>query len=162
MLKSSLIVDTVVCTLQTIQPLVTAMNGDPTRIKAFHFMPGMDKSLAEAINTMLQPSILVTSTGTMGGNFDGQTIFKHPVDVYFRAPNTANMVPAIAYEDVWWLMVNQPVNGSDVPYLNIRNVQILPGQLDLMDTPSVQHMTDEQGQDYFCGRFIFPEIGDQP
>jgi hypothetical protein len=161
MLKASLIVDTVVSTLQTIQPLVTAMNGDPTRIQAFHFMPGLEKSLAEAINTMLQPSILVTWAGTMGGNWDGQTIFKHHVDVYFRTPNTANMVPALAYEDCYWLMVNQPVNGSDVPYLNIRNIQILPGQLDLMDTPSVQHMTDEQGQDYFCGKFIFPEIGDQ-
>jgi hypothetical protein len=163
MLKSSLIADTVVTTLQSIPELVTSMVGDPARIKAYHFLAGMNKTLLQAINQMLQPSILVVCLPPIGGNFNGQTLFKHHVDVYVRMPNVATFADPIslAFEDIWWLICNTPVNGSDVPRLNIRYQNILPGQLDLMDTPSASMMTDEEGQDYLCGRFIFPEIGDQ-
>lgn len=162
MLRPSLIVNAVVDALRTIQPLVTSMAGDAERIVAFHYMQGQESSLAEAINRMLQPSILVCWAGTMGGNFDGQTIWRHQIDIYFRTPNVANLLPALAYEDVWWQIVNLPVNGSDVPYLNLRNVQLLPGQLDIMNTPSVTHMTDEENQDFFVGHCTWNEIGDTP
>lgn len=159
MLKPSLVVDTVVSTLQTIPELVTAMAGDSTRIYAFHFRYGLEKSLTEALNQMIPPSTLVVWSGTIGGNFSGYQIWKHHIDIYFRAPNTVNISPAIAYEDIWWLMMNKPVNSGS---LNIRQIEILPSQLDLMETPSVEHHIDEEGQDFFCGKCVFGEIGDQP
>src|ERR1700722_10315066 len=104
MLKPSVIVDTVVSVLQTIPGLVSAMS-DPSRIKAFHFMQGLETPALKAINAMLQPSILVMWAGTSGGNFSGYQIFKHHIDVYLRAPNTVAISTAIAYEDLWYLMM---------------------------------------------------------
>lgn len=157
MLKPSTIVDAVVTSLKTIPDLVTVIT-DSTRIYAFHFMYGKEASLAQAINRMLQPSVMVVWSGTMGGNFSGYQIWKHHIDIYFRTPNTANMDPAIAYEDVFWLMMNSAVNSGS---LNIRQIELLPGQLDLMETPSAHHMIDEEGQDMFVAKCVFGEIGDQ-
>jgi hypothetical protein len=159
MIKGSLIVDTLAATLQTIPALVTAMNNDPTRIVGYHFIPGLSRSLTEAVQQMLTPSILINYEAIMGGNFNGYMIWKHHVDIYYRGGNQAGqMIPTNA-EDIAYLMMNQPVNAGT---LNVRQIEILPGQLDLMDTPSFAHMVDDAGTDYWCGRCVFGEIGDQP
>jgi hypothetical protein len=158
MLKGSVIVDDFVSTLQTVPALVTAMNNDPSRIVGFHFIPGKSKGLQEAIQQMLSPSILVNYEAIAGGNFSGYQIWKHHLDVYIRGANQAGQATPVNAEDIPYLMMNQPVNGGT---LNIRFVSIMPGQLDIMDTPSFNHMVDDAGSDYWVGRCVFGEIGDQ-
>ena len=161
MLLPSLIVNTVATVLQTIPALVTAMANDPARIVPFHFLPGVGQNLSQAVNTMLRPGLIVAYETCVGANYDGGTIFRHHVALYYRSGNQANVSVPLPGEDVWAILINSPVNGSTVPYLNIRNTPLIPGKTKLMDVPSFAHQQDEDLQDLFKGLFIFPEIGDQ-
>ncbi|MGD0497529.1 MAG: hypothetical protein ABSC23_03735 [Bryobacteraceae bacterium] len=162
MLNPKLITDAVTAVLQNIPELATAMTvtdagGNATvRIAAFHYRLGSDSRLMEVVFKMPAPSILVTWEGTEGGNFDASTIFKHRIAVYFRMGNMAGSNDPVGYEDLWWTVCNRPPNGKGV---NIRYLNILP-ELDIMDTPSVAHLLDEDRMDIFRGEFVIPEVGD--
>ena len=100
MLNPSAMVDSIVTTLQAIPDLAAAMTvldstGAPTcRISAFHYRLGVEHRLAEAIFKMPAPSMLLAWDGTLGGNFDGQTIWKHRFSVYFRMGNAVGLTRA--------------------------------------------------------------------
>jgi hypothetical protein len=94
--------------------------------------------------------------GTQGGNFDGETMWKHRFHVYFRMGNMAGSNDPVGYEELWTLVSNGIPTGSSV---NIRYMNLLPG-LNIMDTPSDAHAVDEDLVDRFVGTFIIPEIGD--
>jgi hypothetical protein len=153
MLNPAPITDAIATALLSIPDLSTAMDG---RINAFHYRLGQEHRLAERIYKMPAPSMLVAWDGTLGGNFDGQTIWKHRFNVYFRMGNAAGVENPVGYEDLWWIVCNKPPTGSQV---NVRYMQLYPG-LDIMDTPSVAHALDEDLQDRFVGTFVIPEIGD--
>jgi len=161
MLNPSPIVDAIVSTLQAIPSLGAAMtvteNGVPVcRINAFHYRLGAEHRLAEAIYKMPAPSMLVAWEGTQGGNFNGQTIWKHRFNVYFRMGNAAGVSEPVGYEDLWWMVCNgQPANSP----ANIRFMELYAG-LDIMETPSVAHALDEDQIDRFVGTLVIPEIGD--
>ena len=136
---------------------VTRCERHPTlRISAFHYRLGQENRLAEAVYAMPSPSMLVAWDGTQGGNFDGQTIWKHRFHVYFRMGNAAGSTQPMGYEDLWWMVCNRPPAGASA---NIRYISILP-ELDIMDTPSITHLLDEDQIDIFRGEFVLPEIGD--
>ena len=162
MLNPSQVTDAVVSTLASIPELAAAMtvmdaNSDPTaRITAFHFLLGADHRLAEAVYKMPAPSMLVVWDRDVGGNFNGYTICKHVIHVYFRMGNAAGLTDPVGYEDLWWIACNKPLQGNTQ---NIRYTNILP-ELDIMDTPSIAHMLDEDQIDIFRGEFVIPEIGD--
>ena len=161
MLNPADITDAVVAQLKNISELADAMsvaNGHSTtvRITSFHYQLGAEYRLAEAIYKMPAPSILVAWEGTQGGNFDGQTMWKHTIAVYLRMGNAAGASAPVGYEKLWWMICNRPPQGSTV---NLRYMNVLPG-LDIMDTPSVLHILDEDLMDMFRGVLIFPEIGD--
>lgn len=156
MIDPSTLTDGVVTALQSIPDLVTAMNGDQTRIYAHHYLYGQEYRFAEALYKVTPPSILVVWEGTFGGNFDGQTIWKHHVALYLRTANVANAETPTSYEHLFWLIVNGPVFGGPA---NIRQSHVIP-EVDIMDTPSATHMVDEDGMDYFKVEMSFPEIGD--
>ena len=153
MLNPAPVTDAIASTLLAITDLNAAMDG---RIAAFHYRLGQEYRLAERIYKMAAPSMLVAWDGTLGGNFNGQIIWKHRFNVYFRMGNAAGMADPVGYEDLWWIVCNKPPTGSQV---NIRYMQLYPG-LDIMDTPSVAHALDEDLQDRFAGAFVIPEIGD--
>ena len=162
MLNPGLVTDAIVDVLQSIPDLAAAMtvtdaSGAPTcRISAFHYRLGAEHRLAEAIYKMPSPSMLVAWDGTQGCNFNGQSIWKHRFNVYFRMGNAAGLTDPVGYEDLWWIVCNKPPTGSQV---NIRYMQLFPG-LDIMDTPTVVHALDEDMVDRFVGAFVIPEIGD--
>jgi len=153
MLNAAPITDAIVSVLLSIPELHTAMGG---RISAFHFRLGQEHRLAEAIYKMPAPSMLVAWEGTKGGNFDGQTIWKHRWGIYYRMGNAAGVADPVGYEDLWWMTCNRPPGGSGP---NIRGIQLYPG-MDIMDTPSIDHELDEDLIDRFKGVFVIPEIGD--
>ena len=165
MLNTSAVTDAIVAVLKTITDLAAAMTlldatGAPVvRITAFHYLLGQEHRLAEAVYGMPAPSMLVAWEGTKGGNFDGQTIWKHRWGIYYRMGNAAGLAVPVGYEDLWALTCNgsTAVTGAAGP--NIRNIQIAAG-LDIMDTPSIDHALDEDLVDRFKAVFVIPEIGD--
>jgi hypothetical protein len=162
MLNAGLITDAIAAVLQKIPDLAGAMTvidgtGAPIcRISSFHYRLGQEYRLAETIYKMPSPSILVAWEGTQGGNFNAYQIWKHRIAVYLRMGNMAGNTDPVGYEDLWWLICNQPPLGSSG---NIRYISILP-ELDIMDTPSIAHLLDEDQIDIFRGEFVIPEIGD--
>ncbi len=109
MLNAAPITDAIASVLLSIPELNTAMGG---RISAFHFRLGQEHRLAEAIYKMPAPSMLVAWEGTKGGNFDGQTIWKHRWGIYYRMGNAAGVADPVGYEDLWWITCNRPPGGS--------------------------------------------------
>ncbi|HZT28805.1 MAG TPA: hypothetical protein VE999_06685 [Gemmataceae bacterium] len=153
MLNPAPISDAIASVLLSIPELNAAMGG---RINAFHYRLGQEHRLAEAIYKMPAPSMLIAWEGSKGGNFDGQTIWKHRWGVYYRMGNAAGVADPVGYEDLWWITCNRPPGGRGP---NIRYLQLYSG-LDIMDTPSIDHELDEDLIDRFKGVFIIPEIGD--
>jgi len=181
MLNAGPITDAIVSALQAIPDLAAAMtvvesNQPVCRIEAFHYRLGMDYRLAQRIYKMPAPSMLVAWDGTQGGNFDGQTIWKHRFNVYFRMGNAAGLSEPVGYEDLWSILCNQPPTGSPVSVRYMQcalnpasgQAQFVSGAApngytlvtDIMDTPSVAHALDEDLQDRFVGTLVIPEIGD--
>lgn len=161
MINTDLLVNAVVSTLQTIPDLVTALNGDPTRIFPYHYIYGIDAPLETALYEVKPPCIMVAWENTLPGDFDGTTLWKHTVNVYMRTGNQALASPPITPAYLWWMIINLGVNSTAV---NIRYTQILKSGstplVDIMDTPAIEHMKDENGMDFFIGRCTFPELGD--
>jgi hypothetical protein len=152
------LVDAVVSALQSIEPLVAAMNGNAENIFAHHYIYGSDQSLARAIYQMTAPSILVAWTGAVGGNFNATALMKDRISIYFRMGNQAGEVAPVNYEQLWSLSMNSPINETQ---LNIRYLELLPGKWWIPDNPSVEHLVDEEGMDRFCAHLLFPQVGDQ-
>ena len=153
MLSPAPITDRIAEVFRSIPELNAAMEG---RISAFHYRLGQEHRLAQEIYQMPAPSILVAWDGTLAGNFDGQTIWKHRFSVYFRMGNAVGLTDPVGYEELWWLVCNGIPTGSST---NIRYMELYPG-LEIMDTPSVAHALDEDQVDRFVGTFVIPEIGD--
>lgn len=161
MLNPAKITDAVVDQLVKIPELATAMTvtagaNPAVRITAYHYRLGAEHALREAVYKMPCPSILVAWEGTQGGNFNGYQIWKHRIAVYLRMGNAAGNTDPVGYADLWWIICNRPPAGATN---NLRYVNILP-ELDIMDTPSIAHMLDEDLIDIFRGEFVIPEIGD--
>src|SRR5664279_1181752 len=160
MLNTSAVTDAIVAALKTITDLAAAMTaldatGSPVvRITAFHYLLGQEHRLAEAVYVMPAPSMLVAWEGSKGGNFDGQTIWKHRWGIYYRMGNAAGLAVPVGYEDLWALTCNGSTGAAAGP--NIRNIQIADG-LDIMDTPTIDHAVDEDLVDRFKAVFIIPE-----
>ena len=147
--------DAIVAAMQSIPDLVAAMGGDPGAITAFHYQYGADHRLQEHVYQIAPPGILVAWKGTLGGSFDGQTLFKHRFDVYIRSANAA-LDPSTAGPERLWALI---CNGTMPDERNIRQVQLLP-EVDIMEPPSVAHQQDEEQMDFFVGTLVIPEIGD--
>lgn len=158
MLNPSLITDEIAAKLALIAPLAAYMTADAVvRITPYHFRLGQEHRLAEVVYKMPAPSMLVAYEGTQGGNFNGYTIWKHRFGIYYRMANQAGVGSPVGYEDLWQMTVNVNPTGSPV---NIRYINLMSGNLDIMDTPSVMHQLDEDQIDRFKATFVFPEIGD--
>jgi hypothetical protein len=159
MLNPAAITDALATQLALIPALAAAMTPAGSvvaRIDAFHYRLGAENTLQMAVYKMPAPSLLVAWEGTLGGNFNGATIWKHRMGVYFRMGNMAGVLGPVGYEDLWYQTVNGVPTGSS---RNIRYLNLMTG-LDIMDTPSVSHAVDEDRIDYFRGEFLYPEIGD--
>jgi hypothetical protein len=156
MLDPSLLTAALAGTLQTISPLVAMIGGNTANIAAHKFSYGVDFRLKEAIYKMTSGGILVAWRGTRGGNFSGQTVWKHAIRGVARLPNQAPAESPAGLPDLWLQIVNGTVNSTS---LNIRQVQIYSG-VDIMDTPSSEVIEDEDGMDFLAFDIVLPEIGD--
>lgn len=157
MLDPDLVLSSIVSAFQSIPSLVTEMGGSSSNISGHTFSYGEENSLVRSIFAMTSPSILIAYLDLLGGNFDGQTIWKHRLEAYIRPKNDASGSEGSSPPHIWWMMMNLSILGTT---RNIRQTSLLSGSLMLMDTPTLTHRQDETGMDFFVGTLVFPEYGD--
>lgn len=143
MLNPAPLVDAFAMTLRAIPDLAAAMtvtgaDGNPDcRITAYHYRLGQEHRLAQEIYQMPAPSILFVWDGTLSGNFDGQTVWKHRFSLYFRMGNAVGLTDITeegfrvlggsgstsSSKDEPWLRSSSPDQGTALPW----NPCTLPG-----------------------------------
>lgn len=163
MLDPDVVLNSVLASLQSI-PELAAELGAPTipptqSITGHFFYAGEENSLTRAMSQMRSPSILVAYLDYVGGNFDGMTVFKHRLNMYIRPRNRASNNGSASAQHLWWLAMNLPISTPEVAP-NIRYIELVNYNLQLMDQPTLLHTSDELGQDFFVSTLVFPEKGD--
>jgi hypothetical protein len=160
-LRADVAVNSVVAALQSIPELVTELGGSQFITGHFYFS-GQENALMRVLAQMSEPSMLLACHMQTFGSYDGQTAWKHAMQLIIRARNKAtdpvtNRTSASHY-DLYALAMNYPIS---VPYVapNIRYVDLAGGNMWLAETSS-PHFSDELGQDYLICPLIFNEMGD--
>ena len=152
------LVDGLVAELQTMTDEVTAMGGTGN-ISAYHFIPGVNVTLSQAIVQMPSPSLLVAHAGISGGNFDGETIFKHHIQIWVRLASQAGVGSPTTYERIWYYIMNDTVNSGPG---NIWNTDLIveTGSAAMVDLPSYDIMSEEHGQgmEFWCLKTVWNEL----
>ncbi len=168
MIDPDFVLYSVVTALQSIPQLATELGSPIVPISASltpHFFEfGVENSLRLAIAEMESPSIIVAYLDLLGGNFNGETVWKHRLEAYIRPRNKATDPvtgrSSASAPHLWWMMMNLPIFPNDGGVNNIRYNELANGDLQLMDTPTLVRRTDELGADFFIGSLVFPEKGD--
>jgi len=160
MLQPSVVTAAVVSAWQSIPALIAQMNGNPANISAHDYSWGSENSLSKAIGQMPAPSILLAYLKIQGGDYDGESVWKHHLQVAIKSGNAADpnsSTPFMSTFDVWWLMMNGGVFGTPQ---SIRTYALLGGNLaPMIDLPSLIAHQDDMG-DFCVGTLIWPEYGD--
>ena len=157
MIDPSNLVNSLVAMLKDIPDLVTEMDGDPERIKAYHDQYPKRSSLAMAIHTMPAPGIMAVWQGTSPGSFGNVDVWKHQVTLYLRARETFDGDPPTAYYRLFRLITKGVPAAAGAPMIN---ATVHPSCYP-MDLPLIQRQTDAEGLDYFEVPITFTEIGDE-
>ncbi|HEY6272621.1 MAG TPA: hypothetical protein VIX19_11595 [Terriglobales bacterium] len=163
MLDPDLVLNSILASLQSIPQLAVEL-GAPTipatdSITGHFFYSGEENSLMRSLSQMKSPSITVAYLDLVGGNFDGMTVWKHRVNMYLRPKNKASNGTSASAQHLYWLAMNLPISVPQIAN-NIRSIELADFNLQLMDTPTLLHHTDELGQDFFVSTMVFPEKGD--
>ena len=156
MINPAEIIDGLVTLLRDIPELVLEMDGDASRIYAYHDQYPKKISLPLAIHQMPAPSIMVAWQGTAPGTFGGNETWKHQVALYLRARETFDNDPPTAYYRLFRLLTKGIPAGTSTPMINSTVHQSCYP----MDVPSIHRATDAEGLDYFEVAMSFTEIGD--
>jgi len=167
MLQPTVVLDAILESLRSIPQLVAELGGPAVpatqTIYGHYYYSGEENALAKDLATMRQPSILLGYLAYLGGNFDGQTVWKHQIGCYVRSRNKATDVvtnhSSLSAADLWWMAMNYPISVPE-PANNIRYIELCDGNLQLMDLPTGMPRTDEMGQDLWSSMMVFAEKGD--
>jgi hypothetical protein len=163
MLDPDLVLNSVLASLQSIPQLATEL-GAPTipateSITGHFFYSGEENSLIRALSQMRSPSLMVAYLDYLGGNFDGMTVWKHRLNMYIRPRNKASNSGSASAQHLWWMAMNLPISVPETAS-NIRYIELVNSNLQLMDQPPLLYRPDELGQDFFVSTMVFPEKGD--
>jgi hypothetical protein len=164
MLDPDIVLNSVVASLRSIPELVTELGGPEIpatdSITGHFYYSGEENSLLRALGQMRSPSIVVAYLDYIGGNkFDGMTAWKHRLNMFIRPRNKASNGGSASAPHLWWMAMNLPISVPEVAS-NIRYIELVNYNLQLMDQPTLLHQTDELGQDFFYSTLVFPEKGD--
>jgi len=155
MINPAEILDALIAKLREIEDLVAEMDGDETRIYAFHNLYPKESNLTNAIFTQPVPSIMAVWNGTGPGNFGRNEAWKHQFTLYLRARETSEATAS--YARLFRLLTKgvPASTGLALQYSTIHE-HCLP-----MDTPTIARDTDQESLDYFAVSITFTEIGDE-
>lgn len=162
MLMSSVVLNSVLASLQSIPELATEL-GAPAipateSITGHYFYSGEENAIARDLAQMKSPSILVAYMDFIMGNFDGMTVWKHRLQLCIRSRNKASNGSALSAQDLWVMAMNYPISVPEVAP-NIRCVDLANHNLWLFET-NLKYVSDELGQDFFVSTLVFNEMGD--
>lgn len=156
MTDPSLIVDSLVAMLRAIPELVAEMNGDASRIYAYHDQYPKHASLAYAIHQMPAPSVMIAWTGTQPGSLGGNEVWKHQFTLFLRVRETFDGNAPTSYYRLFRLITKGVPAATGQP---MQYATVVPSCFP-MDTPSIERQTDAEGLDFFQVTMSFTEIGD--
>jgi hypothetical protein len=157
MINPAEIVDNLVTLLRDIPDLVAEMEGNASRIFAYHDSFPRRSSLAAAIHGMPAPGIMAAWQGTQPSSFGSIDVWRHQVTLYLRARETFEGDPPTAYYRLFRLITKGVPVSAGVPMIN---ATVHPS-CHPMDVPSIARQTDAEGLDYFEVPLSFMEIGDE-
>jgi hypothetical protein len=136
-------------------PQLVALQGTSGTITGYHPTFATATNFRKALHASNPGDILVRWLGTGPGSFGENRVWKHQIGVYVRPyDTTADDSPSSHYEAMRLI-----VDGNPPGEEKLLNQQILP-DLDPMDIPTAQTVTDSEGLEYFLITFAIPEIGD--
>src|SRR5262252_8918010 len=159
MLDPDLVMNSVLDSFRSIPQLVTEVGG-AQNITGHYYYSGEENSLMKTLGQMRAPTILLAYLAMLGGNFDGQTMWKHQINLYVRPRNKAsdalNGRNSASAPHLYWMALNLPITVPR-PADSIRYIDLVDENLMLMETPSLLHQVDELGQDFFYSTLTFVE-----
>ena len=142
------LVDNFVALLRQIPELVAEMDGDSSRIRAYHDSFPEASSLESAVHTMQAPGILVAWMGEEPGSIGELQAYRQRLRVCIRARN---------YYKVCGLLRHGVPTSIGVPMIR---ATVHPSCLP-MDLPRSERRTDAEQLDYFEVDVSFLEYGDE-
>jgi len=142
------LVDNFVALLRQIPELVAEMDGDSSRIRAYHDSFPEASSLESAVHTMQAPGILVAWMGEEPGSIGELQAYRQRLRVCIRARN---------YYKVCGLLRHGVPTSIGVPMIR---ATVHPSCLP-MDLPRIERRTDAEQLDYFEAEIGFLEYGDE-
>ncbi|HXG49290.1 MAG TPA: hypothetical protein VNO52_16825 [Methylomirabilota bacterium] len=159
MINPAELVNNLVAHLRDIPELVAEMEGDPERIRAYHYRYPSETSIALAIHTLPSPGILVAWRGSGPGTLGGGEVWKHRLSMYLRAGESLADNPPTAYYRLYRLILKgvPATLGGGQPLSHLR----IHPSCDPMDTPEVLPQVDSEAIDYFEVPLSFTEFGDE-
>lgn len=130
MINVAPVTDAIVAAIQGIPEIVTQMGGDPSNIRAFHYIYGQDFRLVEAMAKMEPPSMLVAYAGRAPGKRDSMLMWTYQFKVFMRVGNQAGAVSPLSYEYLTWALNETnlytiTLNSGGVGYVNSFQVPIV-------------------------------------
>jgi len=142
------LVDNFVELLRQIPELVSEMDGDSSRIGAYHDSFPEASSVENAVHTMQAPGILVVWMGEEPGSIGDLQAYRQKLRVYIRARD---------YYKVCGLLRHGVPTSIGIPLLR---ATVHPSCLP-MDLPRIDRRTDAEQLDYFEVDVGFMEYGDE-
>lgn len=147
MIDTDELVDNLVALLRDIPELVMEMDGDATRIFAYHDDYPQRPSVEDAVHDMPMPGIMAAYQGFAKSSLGSVTVWAHRVVLYLRAKR---------YAPLFQLIAKGVPTSTGMP---MDNVTVHPS-CDVMDMQSSDRKADAEGLDYFEVVLSFTEIGD--
>lgn len=157
MINPGTLVDALVAKLRAIPELVTEMNGDAARIRAYHYRYPKQASLARALYELDSPAVLVAWRGVEPGRFGRGEVWQHRFSLFVRSREILDNEPSTAgyYRIIELLSNGVPTGGDGQRMLDT----VIDPACYPMDVPRVITASDVEGVDYFEVELHLTEIG---
>lgn len=162
MINPGTLADAIVAKLRDMPGLLGAIGGDATAIKAYHYRYPKETSLAEAINELTSPGLLVAFRGIGPSQFPGirnsRTTRRYDFSIYARSREIVDADPVTAgYYAVFEQMEKGVVAASGQRFIYD---EILAGTYPIGGPLGVIPGQDLEARDYWEVRFSLFEAGD--
>ena len=156
MINPGILVEALVARLRAIPELVAEMNGEPRRIRAYHYRYPREASLARALYELDSPALLVVWRGTEPGRFGRDAVWQHRFSLFLRSREIFDQEAATAaYQIVELLIDGIPEGGDGQRMLDT----VIDPSCYPMDVPRVVAASDVEGVDVFEVELRLTEIG---
>jgi len=157
MTNPGMLVEALVAKLRAIPELVAEMNGEPGRIRAYHYRYPKEASLARALYELEAPALLVVWRGTEPGRFGRGEVWQHRFSLFIRSREIFEHEAATAgYYRIGELLVDGVPEGGDGQRMleTVIDPACYP-----MEVPRLVAAADADGVDYVEVELRLTEMG---